>query len=83
MQIGHWESDLVYSSFHKVYIITLVDRCYRYLLTGISYSKKPEEIASAITSMLGTLPKSKVQSVTLDRGSEFALHSKIIKNQQL
>ena len=77
IQIGHWEGDLVYSSFHKIYVITLVDRCSRYLLTGISYSKKPEEIADAITSMLETVPKSKVRSITLDRGSEFALHSKV------
>lgn len=76
-QIGHWEGDLVYSSFHKVYIVTLVDRCSRFLLTGISYSKKPEEIAAVITSMLKPLPKNKLRSITLDRGSEFALHSVI------
>lgn len=78
-QIGHWEGDLVYSSFHKVYIITLVDRCSRFLLTGISYSKKPEEIAAAISVMLKPLPRNKVRSITLDRGSEFALHSEVTK----
>ena len=25
-EIGHWEGDLVYSSFHKLYVVTLVDR---------------------------------------------------------
>ena len=44
-QFGHWEGDLVYSSFHKVYIVT-------YLLTGISKSKKPLEIAEVFYQML-------------------------------
>ena len=36
-EIGHWEGDLVYSSFYKLYVVTLVDRKSRFLLTGISY----------------------------------------------
>ena len=39
-EIGHWEGDLVYSSFYKLYVVTLVDRKSRFLLTGISYSRK-------------------------------------------
>lgn len=76
-QFGHFEGDLVYSSFHKLYVVTLVDRRSRYLLTGISYSKKPEEVARVMASMLSSLPKGKLRSVTLDRGREFALHSNI------
>ena len=41
-QFGHFEGDLVYSSFHKLYVVTLVDRRSRYLLTGICQSRKPE-----------------------------------------
>lgn len=76
-QLGHWEGDLVYSSYHKVYVVTLVDRCSRYLLTGISHSKKPEEVADVMFSMLKTLPPHQLHSITLDRGLEFANHSKI------
>lgn len=76
-QLGHWEGDLVYSSFHKVYIVTLVDRRSRYLLTGISKSKKPDEVASVMFSMLQDLPSNKLRSITLDRGAEFAHHSSI------
>ncbi len=76
-QIGHWEGDLVYSKFHKVYIITLVDRCTRYLLTDVCYSKRPAEVAAVMCSMLKRLSPEQVRSITLDRGPEFADHPKI------
>jgi len=76
-QFGHWEGDLVYSSFHKVYIITLVDRYSRYLLTDICENRKPSAIAAVMLDMLSKLPKERVRSITLDRGLEFAQHSKI------
>lgn len=76
-QLGHWEGDLVYSSFHKVYIVTLVDRRSRYLLTGISSSKKPKEIAKVFCKMLKDLPPKLVRSITLDRGKEFAEHFEV------
>ena len=76
-QFGHWEGDLVYSSFYKLYIVTLVDRRSRYLLTGISKTKQPEEVAEVITDMLRPLPQNKLRTITLDRGMEFAQHSKI------
>ena len=77
LQLGHWEGDLVYSSFHKVYVITLVDRRSRYLLTGICNNRKPEDIATAMLAMLKDLPGHLLRSITLDRGTEFAHHSKI------
>lgn len=76
-KFGHWEGDLVYSSFHKVYIVTMVDRRSRYLLTGVCESKKPEKIADVMFSILKPLPINKLRSVTLDRGAEFALHSQV------
>ena len=76
-QFGHFEGDLVYSSFHKLYVVTLVDRRSRYLLTGICRSKKPAEVADVLASILETLPKKKLRSVTLDRGQEFAFHGNI------
>lgn len=76
-QFGHWEGDLVYSSCHKLYVVTLVDRRSRYLLTGISYSRKPAEVADVMLSMLKGLPKCRVRSITLDRGPEFADHARI------
>ena len=76
-QFGHWEGDLVYSSFHKVYVVTLVERRSRYLLTGISKTKQPEEIAEVISALLKPLPAQKLRTITLDRGTEFSQHRKI------
>ena len=78
-QLGHWEGDLVYSSFHKVYIITLVERCSRYLLTGISKSKRPKEVADVLCEMLQNMPPKLVRSITLDRGKEFAEHFEVTR----
>ena len=69
--IGHWEGDLVYSSFHKLYVVTLVDRKSRFLLTGITYSRKAEEVSAVICRLLKKLPKKHVRSLTLDRESDF------------
>lgn len=78
-EFGHWEGDLVYSSFHKLYIVTMVDRRSRYLITGISYSRRPSEVADVITSMLQGLPSRLVRSITLDRGVEFADHASVTR----
>lgn len=76
-QLGHFEGDLLYSSYHKLYVITLVDRCSRFLITGISKTKKPTEVAQAMASMLEVLPDRLLRSITLDRGNEFANHADI------
>ena len=73
-EIGHWEGDLVYSSFYKLYVVTLVDRKSRFLLTGISYSRKAKEVSDVICRLLKELPEKHVRSLTLDRGSEFSEH---------
>ena len=74
---GHFEGDLVYSSCHKLYIVTLVDRRLRFLLTGISKTRKASEVAQVMTSMLEKLPNRLLRSITLDRGFEFANHADI------
>ena len=76
-EFGHFEGDLVYSSFHKLYIITLVDRRSRFLLTDIVRSRKPDEVAQVMMRMLKGLPQERLRSITLDRGSEFAHHAEI------
>lgn len=78
-EIGHWEGDLVYSSFYKLYVVTLVDRKSRFLLTGISYSRKAQEVSDVICRLLKKLPEKHVRSLTLDRGSEFSEHGQITK----
>lgn len=71
-QFGHWEGDLVYSSFHKVYVVTMVERKSRFLLTGVCKTKQPEEVAAVIVTMLKGLPRKKLRTITFDRGIEFS-----------
>lgn len=74
---GDFEGDLVYSSYHKLYIVTLVDSRSRFLLTGISKTRKSAKAAQVIVSMLEGLPDRLLRSITLDRGIEFANHADI------
>ena len=64
-EIGHWEGDLVYSSFYKLYVVTTVDRKSRFLLTGNSYSRKAQEVSDVICRLLKKLPEKHVRSLTL------------------
>lgn len=73
-QLGHWEGDLVYSSFHKVYIVTMVERASRFVITSVCKTKQPEEIAAVIVGMLKGLPREKLRTITFDRGIEFSQH---------
>ena len=76
-QFGHWEGDLVYSSFHKVYIVTMVERVSRFLITGVCKTKQPEQINAAIIAMMKQLPQHMLRTITLDRGTEFTMHHNI------
>lgn len=58
-------------------MVTLVDRCSRYLLTGISHSRKAEEVAGVIRDLLLTVPSEYRRTLTMDSGSEFAEHRRI------
>lgn len=72
-------SNLMYSSFHKLYIITLVDRRSRFLLTGISKTKKPAEVTQVMGSMLEGLPSRLLQSRTPTAFSASIFLSTLIK----
>lgn len=77
IEIGHYEGDLVYCKQYHCYVVTMVDRMTRYLLTSIVPNRKPETVADAIIQMLEKIPEEKLRSVTLDRGIEFAKYTKI------
>lgn len=76
-RFGRFEGDLVYSSYHKLYIVMLVDRRSRFLLTEISKIRKASEVAQVMISMLEKLLNQLLCSITLDRGFEFANHADI------
>jgi IS30 family transposase len=67
---GHWEGDTIYLSKEKKYLVTLVDRCSRYLRTGVVSTLESAEVCEVVCQLLEGAPA--VKSITLDRGTEFS-----------
>ena len=74
--IGDFEGDTVYGGVGKGYIVTLVDRKSRFLCSALVKSKSPEETKQSILKAFGN---TKVLSLSLDNGSEFALFRELEK----
>lgn len=66
-RIGDWEGDTVYGK--KGYLVTCVDRKSRFLVAAIAKNKTASTVNEAI---LKALYAKRVNTLTLDRGSEFA-----------
>jgi transposase, IS30 family len=74
---GHWEGDTVYCQ--DSYLVTLVERVTKTLLTSRVKTKTKKEVTRAINKMLKPF-KSICLSITFDNGGEFADHQKIKKH---
>jgi IS30 family transposase len=74
---GDLEGDTVYGGIGKGCLVTLVDRRSRMLYASRSVSRDSSLIAEAFGKALGD---TKVESITLDNGSEFAKFAEIEKN---
>ena len=61
------------------YIVTLVERKTRFLLTALVPNKKSDTVRNAILSEFRHFPQA-VKSITLDNGSEFSDHKTIAKS---
>ena len=71
---GDWEGDTICGAKGKGGLITLVDRKSRYLIASLVKTRNSDETKEAI---LDALKGQKVNSISLDNGSEFAEHRKI------
>ena len=76
---GHWEADTVVSGKKNNYelkskycFVTLAERKSRLYLFKLIPDRKQETVTEAIIEMLSQLPKGLVQTITCDRGKEFA-----------
>jgi IS30 family transposase len=76
-RIGDLEGDTVYGGIGKGCIVTLVDRCSRYLYASRAQSRDSTVIVSSFKKVLGDTA---VKSITLDNGSEFSRFADIEKN---
>ena len=75
-EVGHWEGDTVESRGHKGGIATLVDIKSKYTIIRKVMNKSSEEMKNAIVSSFINYG-SVIKTLTLDNGTEFALHDKI------
>ena len=77
-EIGHWERDTVESKGHKGGIGTFVDITRKFLIIRKVKNKSSQEMKNAIVGAFEHYPDI-VETMTLDNGTEFALHDQIEK----
>lgn len=75
--IGHWEADTVAGKTGSACLVTITDRCSRYLLAGRVSKKLSELVTSEMIALLSGIPKEKRRTITPDRGKEFSKHSSV------
>jgi transposase, IS30 family len=72
---GHWEGDLVEGS-RGTYIATLVERRSRFVVLIKLSEKRTETVVDALIQSVRKLPTALRKSLTWDRGTELAEHTK-------
>jgi IS30 family transposase len=76
VEVGHWEGDTVYGQ--DSYLVTMVERVTKILLTCRVKTKTKKNVARAIKKMLKPF-KHLCHTITFDNGGEFAGHQQIAK----
>jgi IS30 family transposase len=75
---GHWEGDLILGAAGKSAIGTLVERATRFvMLLHLPGGHGADQVAAAMTEVMGTLPAALRRSLTWDQGREMAGHAQI------
>lgn len=77
-KIGHWEGDLViFTCFKSNNLTTLVERKSRFAKLVCNPSKTTATVVGGINGTFASLPKTSIESITFDRGTEFCSHEKL------
>ena len=82
---GHWEGDLIIfkREYGQTNLTTLVERKSRYTVMIKNQNRRSEVVTNKIKDKLTALPRYARQSLTLDRGSEFAAWKVLEKHLKL
>jgi IS30 family transposase len=83
LQIGHWESDTVLGQRKTGAIGTHVERKTGFLVAFKLDTGTSEEFNASTIRAFASLPKKCCKSLTVDRGKEFTLHSKLATDMNL
>lgn len=77
--LGHWEGDLILFKKTKTNLITLRERKSRFIVAIKNLTKKAACTRDNLVKYMKQKQLPNMQSLTLDNGSEFALHNDISK----
>ncbi len=72
---GHWEGDLIAGS-RNTHIATLVERSSRFVMLVRVRGKDTESVVAALGNQIRRLPKTMMDTLTWDRGTEMAAHKR-------
>ena len=72
--VGHWEADTLAGKTGSACLVTIADRCSRYLLAGKTAKKNSQMVAEKMISLFSNLPCDCLKTITPDRGKEFGKH---------
>lgn len=71
-EFGHLEGDTIIGQKHKSAVVTLVERTTKTTIPLKTEGRKAKDIESSINNFLDLFPRNFFQSITFDRGKEFA-----------
>ena len=74
---GHWEGDLMLFGVHKQPVLTLHERHSRLLIAARPPSKHADPMVNIIGKIFALLPAPLRQTLTFDKGTEFARHHRL------
>jgi IS30 family transposase len=72
---GHWEGDLL-SGSRNIHVATLVERSSRFVMLVRVSGKDTESVVRALSEQIRRLPRTMMDTLTWDRGTEMAAHKK-------
>ena len=70
---GHWEGDLIAGS-RNTHVATLVERNSRFVMLVRVSGKDTESVVAALSEQIRRLPRTMIDTLTWDRGTEMAAH---------
>lgn len=78
-QPGHWEGDLMLFSKYGQAVLVAHERRSRLLVVNRQPNKAAEPVATKLTELFRSMPKSLRRTITFDNGTEFSYHHRLHK----
>jgi IS30 family transposase len=78
-QAGHWEGDLMLFAKYGQAVLVTHERRSRLLVVSRQPNKAADPVATKLTDLFRSLPKSLRRTITFDNGTEFSYHHRLHK----